>query len=144
MIVQDTLEIYELIARFTNCFDLKDWDGLQTCLTETIDTDYSDLRGTPPETLRAEEYVRIRRESLENLQLHHLSGNIELKYTDLLNGVCRVSMVIWRRSDTDEFTSHCIYTFKVTKVEDDWCISSIAQKVLWNEGNSSIHKGAKK
>jgi hypothetical protein len=142
--VQDTLEIYELIARFTNCFDLKDWDGLQACLTETIDTDYSDLRGTPPETLSAEEYVRIRRESLDSLKLHHLSGNIELEYTDQLNGICRVSVVIWRKSDTDEFTSHCIYTFKVTKVEDDWCISSIAQKVLWNEGNSNIHRGAKK
>jgi hypothetical protein len=144
MIVQDTLEIYELIARFTNSFDLKDWDGLQACLTETIDTDYSDLRGTPPETLRAEEYIRIRREALDNLKLHHLSGNIELTYTDLLNGICRVSMIVWRRSDNEEFTSHCIYTFRVTKVEDDWKISSITQKVLWNEGSASIHKGLKK
>jgi hypothetical protein len=144
MIVQDTLEIYELIARFTNSFDLKDWDGLQACLTETIDTDYSDLRGTPPETLHAEEYIRIRREALDNLKLHHLSGNIELTYTDLLNGICRVSMIVWRRSDSEEFTSHCIYTFKVKKVEDDWKISSITQKVLWNEGSANIHKGLKK
>ena len=143
MAIEDTFKIQELIARFSNSFDLKDWDGLQACLTETLETDYSDLRGTPPETLRAADYVRARREPLENLKLHHLGGNYELEYIDLLNATCRVSMVIWRKSDTEEFTTHCVYTFKLTKIKYDWKISGITQKVLWNEGDSAIHPGAK-
>ncbi len=42
------LQIQKVIARFANSFDLKDWAGLQACFTESIFTDYSDLRGTPP------------------------------------------------------------------------------------------------
>ncbi|MBK7319976.1 nuclear transport factor 2 family protein [Candidatus Villigracilis affinis] len=59
---EDILNIQQLIARFANSFDVKDWDGLQACFTESLYTDYSDLRGTPPETISASEYVRLRRE----------------------------------------------------------------------------------
>lgn len=135
--------IQELIAHFANCFDLKDWDGLQACFTESIYTDYSDLRGTPPETISAKEYVRLRRESLDHLKLHHLVSNYETEFTDSNTAECRASMVVWRKSDEEEFTSHCIYTFQLTKNNSDWLISGITQKVLWNEGVSSIHKGAK-
>ena len=47
--MEDRIKIQELIAHFANSFDVKDWDGLQSCFTETFYSDYSDLRGTPPE-----------------------------------------------------------------------------------------------
>jgi hypothetical protein len=143
MRVEDTLNIQSLIARFANSFDLKDWDGLQACLTATLFTDYSALRGTAPETIRSNEYVNSRRDSLEALKIHHLSGNCEIAYVDLVNATCRVSMVIWRKSDDGELTTHCMYEFKVVKVKSDWKISGITQKILWNEGNASIHSGVK-
>jgi hypothetical protein len=143
MSIEDTFKIQELVARFSNSFDVKDWDGLQACLTKSLDTDYSDLRGTPPETIEAADYVRARRESLDKLSTHHLSGNVELEYSDKFNATCRVSMVIWRKSVAEEFTTHCMYTFKLTKIKSDWKISGITQKVFWNEGNSAIHQGAK-
>jgi len=143
MAIEDTFDIQALVARFANSFDLKDWDGLQACLTEQLYTDYSDLRGTPPETVRAADYVQARRESLDNLKTHHLNGNVEIKYDDLLNATCRVSTVIWRRENDSDFNTHCVYTFKVTKIKYDWKISAITQKVLWNEGQASIHGGAK-
>ena len=135
--------IQELIARFANCFDLKDWDGLQACFTESIYTDYSDLRGTVPETISAAEYVRSRREALDHLQLHHLVSNYETEFIDSTSATCRASMIVWRKSETEEFTSHCVYTFQLHKTTFYWLISGITQKVLWNEGVSSIHKGAK-
>src|SRR5689334_255815 len=143
MSVEDTFDIQALMARFANSFDLKDWDGLQACLTEQLYTDYSDLRGTPPETVPAVDYVQARRESLQNLKTHHLSGNLEIQYDDPFNATCRVSTVIWRKSDDGAFDTHCVYTFKVTKVKYDWKISAITQKILWNEGEASIHSGAK-
>ncbi len=143
MTIDDTFKIQGLIARFANSFDLKDWDGLQSCFTDNILTDYSDLRGTPPETVRAADYVASRRSSLENLKLHHLGGNHEITFEDEHNAACRTSMVIWRKSETDEFTTHCIYTFKLTKTKSDWKISGITQKVFWSDGNSSLHAGAK-
>ncbi|MCB0118597.1 MAG: hypothetical protein KDD72_06180, partial [Anaerolineales bacterium] len=62
--MQDNLSVQKVIAKFANSFDVKDWDGLQACLTESVFTDYSDLRGTPPKTITAVDYVKSRRESL--------------------------------------------------------------------------------
>lgn len=143
MSVEDTFDIQALLARFANSFDLKDWDGLRACLTEQLYTDYSDLRGTSPATVQAVDYVQARRESLQDLETQHLNGNLEIKYDDPLNATCRVSTVIWRKSDKGEFDTHCLYTFKLTKIKYDWKISAITQKVLWNSGAASIHPGAK-
>ena len=143
MDLENKILIQEVIARFANSFDLKDWDGLRSCFTETLDTDYSDLRGTPPETISAAEYVKLRREALDRLKLHHLVGNHEIDYPDPSSATCRASMVIWRKSDKEEFTSHCVYIFQLIKQNAEWKISGITQKVLWNEGNASIHKDAK-
>jgi len=140
---EDRFKIQEVIARFANSFDVKDWSGLEACLTESLYTDYSDLRGTPPQTLSASEYAGLRRKSLDHLKLHHLVGNYEIDFSDSNAAVCRASMVVWRKSDEEEFTSHCIYSFQLTKQESDWKISGITQRILWNEGTSSIHRGLK-
>lgn len=141
--VNNRVFIQELIAKFANSFDVKDWDGLQSCFTESIYTDYSDLRGTPPETITAADYVRLRRESLDHLKLHHLVSNYEIDFPGSGGATCRASMVVWRKSDEEEFTSHCVYTFQLVQKNGEWKISGITQKVLWNEGSSTIHKGAK-
>ena len=141
--MEDILDIQALIARFATSFDVKDWSGLQACLTDSLFTDYSDLRGTPPQTVTAADYVTARRESLDHLKLHHLVSNYEVDLSDSTRATCRASMVVWRKSDEEEFTSHCVYIFQLTKQEGEWKISGITQKVLWNEGASSIHKGVK-
>jgi hypothetical protein len=69
-------------------------------------------------------------------------SNYEIVFSDADTATCRASMVVWRKSDTEDFTSHCVYTFQVAK-SGEWKISGIAQKVLWNEGSSTIHKGVK-
>ena len=140
---EDILNIQQLIARFANSFDVKDWNGLQACFTESLYTDYSDLRGTPPETISASEYVRLRRESLDHLKRHHVVGNYEVTFPEFDAAACRASMVVWRRSETEEFTTHCMYDFQLARQWGAWKISGITQKVLWSEGVSSIHKGAK-
>jgi hypothetical protein len=144
MSVKDTFAIQALLARFANSFDVKDWDGLQACLADPLETDYSELRGTPPATVRAADYVQSRREALEGLQTHHLGGNCEIDFADLQNATARLSMVIWRNSEAGEFTTHCVYAFHLIKIGDDWKIGGIAQRILWNEGQPSIHPGAKK
>jgi hypothetical protein len=143
MSIEDRFKIQELIARFANSFDRKDWSGLESCFTESLYTDYSDLRGTAPETVKASDYVAARRKALDHLKLHHLVSNIEIDFLSAKQATCRASMIVWRKSDEDEFTSHCVYEFQLTKQNTKWKISGITQKILWNEGNPSIHKGAK-
>ena len=143
MSVNDRVSIQELVAKFANSFDIKDWDGLHSCFTESIFTDYSDLRGTPPETISAADYVRSRRESLDHLKLHHLVSNYEIDFSDTDGATCRASMVVWRKSEAEEFTSHCVYMFQLVQQTGEWKISGITQKVLWNDGKASIHSGVK-
>jgi hypothetical protein len=141
--MEDRIKIQELIAHFANSFDMKDWDGLQSCFTETFYSDYSDLRGTPPETISVKEYVRLRRESLDPLKIQHLVSNYEIKFLESTIATCRASMVIWRKTDKEDFITHCVYIFQLVEQNAVWKISRITQKVLWNEGTPSIYKGAK-
>ena len=117
---EDVLNVQQVIARFATSFDVKDWDGLQACLTESVFTDYSDLRGTPPETISAADYVISRRESLDHLKLHHLVSNYEIDFPNSDSATCRASMVAWRKSDTEEFITHCVYNFQLVKLNDNW------------------------
>jgi hypothetical protein len=143
MSVEERLKIQEVIARFSNSFDVKDWSGLEACFTESLYTDYGDLHGTPSQTVSASAYVAARRETLDHLKLHHLVSNYEIELPDADRATCRASMIVWRKSETEEFTSHCVYEFQLTKHASVWKISGITQRVLWNEGTPSIHKGAK-
>ena len=143
MTAQDTFKIQDTISRFATSFDLKDWDGLRACLVDSVFTDYTDLRGTPPSTVNADEYVAARRHSLEGTVSHHLAGNYEIAFVDAKDATCRASMVIWRKAGEEQFTTHCVYLFRIEKTGAAWKISGITQKVLWNEGNPAIHPGAR-
>ncbi len=143
MALEDQLKIQAVIARFATSFDVKDWDGLQSCFTESLYTDYGDLHGTPPQTVTGAAYASGRRESLGHLKLHHLVSNYEIDFSDASRATCRASMIVWRKSETEEVTSHCVYHFQLTRQASDWKISGITQKVLWNEGIPSVHKDTK-
>ena len=142
--LEDAFRVQQLIARFANSFDAKAWDALSACLASSVYTDYSDLRGTPPETMSRERFVELRRIALELLKTHHLAGNVEVQL-DGTRGVARVSMVIHRRGAADDsFNTHCLYEFGVEKTAQEWTLCSIVQKVLWSDGQSAIHRGIAK
>ncbi len=137
----DESHVYRLISRFANCFDIKAWDDLKSCLSESIYTDYSDLRGTPPEVLTAEQFVKLRCEALQELKTHHLAGNYEIQLDGEV-GTARISMAIHRRDSSGEvLNTHCLYILGVKKISGSWRIASIVQRVLWSDGNPMIHKG---
>ncbi len=134
-------ELQQLVARFANCFDTKDWNGLEQCLSPEVYTDYSDLRGTPPETVSRDRFVALRRFALDALRTHHLAGNVEIALTGS-RAALKVSMVIHRRDDAGEsLTTHCLYLMGVEQRDSAWTIDSITQKVLMTYGNQTVHKG---
>ncbi|MBC3862365.1 nuclear transport factor 2 family protein [Undibacterium jejuense] len=137
----DIFHIQQLLARFANCFDLKDWAGLQNCLCDSIYTDYSDLRGTPPEIMSPAKFADMRRSALHELQTHHLGTNTEIDVNgDEANA--KVSMVIYRKNASGEtLHTHCLYQFGLSRQSEGWRISRIVQKVFWSDGNKTIHSG---
>ncbi|RJP48498.1 MAG: nuclear transport factor 2 family protein [Anaerolineaceae bacterium] len=151
--MNNVLAIQDVIARFANSFDQKNWSALEDCLAPQVFTDYFDLRDTPPEMLAAAEYIRLRREALTPLITHHLLGGLEIQFTTAEGALCRTSMLIWRVQNTPkdatlwnaagEFHTHCHYTFHLVKETETWKIGGVIQKVLWNSGTHEIHSGAK-
>lgn len=137
----DYQALINLFNHFSNCFDLKDWDGLRDCLAEEVYTDYSDLRGTPPETMSNAHYAELRKQALAPLATHHLMGNHEIELTGD-TAQAQVSAVIFRRSGDDQvLNTHCIYRFGAARIGGQWRITRIVQKVLWSDGKRDIHAG---
>ncbi|MFZ6677037.1 nuclear transport factor 2 family protein [Undibacterium sp. Tian12W] len=137
----DLHAIQNLLARFANSFDLKDWDALSACLASSIHTDYSDLRGTPPEQMSNQHYAELRRIALQDLQTHHLSGNTEIELNDAAANA-KVSTIIFRKNaDGQTLHTHCLYQFGLSKSSGQWLINFIVQKVFWSDGQTAIHAG---
>lgn len=137
----DQAQIQTLVNRFANSFDLKDWLALEDCLCDSLHTDYSDLRGTPPETIDKQRFVQLRRTALDALATQHVMGNHDIT-VDGDTARVTVSCVIFRKNAAGErLNTHCIYFFEVRRDDTRWKISAIRQKVLLNDGDTAIHAG---
>ena len=123
---------------------MKTWDELETCLAPTLHTDYSELRGTPPETMSNVRYVELRRTALHALATQHLMANHQID-VEGKHARMKVSAIIWRKNtDGTVLNTHCVYLFEAEKIAGHWKISSITQKVLWSDGDATIHAGISK
>src|SRR5579862_2869428 len=75
---EDRFAIQDLLFRFMRSFDAKDWVGMQACLSEQVDCDYSSFRGGPPSKTTRSEYAKQREIALEHLRTQHDLSNIVL------------------------------------------------------------------
>lgn len=142
--LSDEYVVRRLLAKFANSFDVKAWEDLGECLAESIYTDYSDLRGTPPESVSRLDFVAARRAALQDLKTQHLTGNVEV-YINGTSATARVSAMIFRRNPAGRvFNTHCLYLLGLQSRNQEWSICSIVQRVFWSDGDSSIHSGAAK
>jgi len=134
-------EIINTVNRFANAFDAKDWGALGAVLSDSVELNYLDLRGSK-ETMSRSRYVELRKAALQELATHHLMSN-HVVQVDRDYAVCTASALIYRRQGEEYFNSHAVYRFELTAAGEQWSISSIEQRILWNEGNPAIHSGAR-
>ncbi|WP_131780963.1 nuclear transport factor 2 family protein [Legionella gresilensis] len=132
--------ISNVLFKFANSFNLKDWAGLVSTLMDQVDCDYKDLRGKTDSYTKTE-YVNSRKEALSHLKTQHLFSNLEIR-CEKEYSYCRLSAVIYRQDkDGKKFNSHVIYNFELTRLfNNEWKIHKIKQVVLWNEGDSTIYR----
>ena len=137
--LHDESAVRRLIAKFANSFDFKAWDDLADCVADSVYTDFSDLRGTPPEAISKADFVASRRAALQNLTTHHVTFNLEI-YINGTSATARVSSVVFRRTEEGAVrNSHCLFLFGLQSRAGTWEICSIVQKILWTDGNAGIH-----
>jgi hypothetical protein len=134
------VEIQAVLGRFMNSFDLKDWDRMRRALCATLHLDYSDLRGDAPRDVAADDYVATRKQALGPLKTHHLLSNVDVT-TNGAQASAEATCMIFRRAGGEHFNSHAHYRFGLQLEPEGWRIASIAQRILWNEGNPDLHSG---
>mgnify|MGYP001453042418 CR=1 FL=1 len=143
--LQDTAAVIDVVLGFARSLDVKDWAACRRCFEDEIETDYSDLRGEPPQTVKADDFVALRRAALERLKTLHLSAN-HLVTVDGDRATCVSAAVIhrFRPEDGERFDTYCAYTHALVRTPAGWKISKVKQTVYWNTGNPDIHAGARK
>ena len=88
-------------------------------------------------------YVNDRRHALEGLNTQHFIGKLEVDVSGRSASV-RASSIIFPCLDQRVFNPHARYQWEMTRTGDwAWLISSTKYTVVWNEGDSAIHSGAK-
>lgn len=143
--VQERAAVIDVVVGLANALDLKDWAACRRCFADQIEADYSDLRGDPPSTLKADDFVALRRAALERLKTLHVSAN----HLVTLNGdraTCVSAAVIhrFRPEDGARFDTYGAYTHGLARGGAGWKIHKVKQTVYWNTGNPDIHLGARR
>lgn len=139
----DKEAIRETIVRAARALDAKDWALCRACLLDEIETDYSDLRGDPPATVKADDYVASRRSALDGLKTLHLSANhvISVRGDE---AECLSSAAIFRfrpgeDGSSESFDTYGAYVHGLRRTANGWKIARIKQSVHWNSGSPFIH-----
>ena len=143
--IRDRAAVIDVVLGFARALDVKDWAACRRCFADEIETDYSDLRGEPPSTVKADDFVALRRAALEKLKTLHLSAN-HLVTVDGDRATCVSAAVIhrFRPEDGARFDTYCAYTHALVRTPAGWKISAVKQTVYWNTGNPDIHSGARR
>lgn len=123
--------------------DGQDWALLRACLAPNVHVDYSDLRGDPPATIAADDFVAARVTGLRGLRTPHLSTN-HLVTLDEDRATCESSFLIHRLDparaqgeNTFDTAGHYVHGLRRTRA--GWQIDRIKQTVLWSHGNPRVH-----
>jgi 3-phenylpropionate/cinnamic acid dioxygenase small subunit len=144
-LIRDRAAVIDVVLAAARALDVKDWVAYRGCFTDEIETDYSDLRGEPPQIVKADDFVALRRTALDRLKTLHLSAN-HLVTVDGDRATCVSAAIIhrFRPEDGERFDTYCAYTHALVRAGGGWRIIKIKQTVYWNTGNPDIHGGARR
>ena len=137
------LTVVDTISRLCCAFDERDWITMRSCLADTLATDYSRFRGTPPARLTAEEFVRLRQSGLAGLRTQHLCFN-HLLSSEGERAHCRCDFIIHRwpeqADDTRFLHTYGYYRYGFLKAtRERWLIDSIEQYPIHTDGSLELH-----
>jgi hypothetical protein len=140
----DKLACNDLLCRFFQSFDEKDWTAMRRCLADEVYTDYSSFRDVAAGTIGGDRYVEQRRAALNELDMQHNFLNLAVD-TSGDTATARCNYIIHRfhpsfAGASDQFFhSYGHYHFGLQRGADGWRIASITQVLLRNHGNREIH-----
>jgi hypothetical protein len=140
----EKLACNDLLCRFFQSFDEKDWIAMRACLCDEVFTDYSSFRDVPAGTVSGDRYVDQRRAALAALDMQHNFLNLAVDVSGE-EAEARCNYIIHRFHPSFDgmndnfFHSYGHYIFGFRREFGGWRIAQIKQVLLRNHGNREIH-----
>jgi 3-phenylpropionate/cinnamic acid dioxygenase small subunit len=141
--------INDLLARFFQAFDDKNWRAMRACLCDELFADYASFRGVPASMMPADEYVAQRRTALQALDMQHNFLNLQVEVAaDASTATARCNYIVHRFHPSFDgvndhhFHSYGHYLFAFANVRGAWRIARITQRALRSQGRRELHPAA--
>src|SRR5262249_11687691 len=142
--------LHDLLSRFFQAFDEKDWLLMRACLCDEVYADYSSFRGIPAALMPRDEYVEGRRSALQALDMQHNFSNLRVELDAAEEtAMARCNYTIHRflpsYADGNDhyFHSYGFYFFTCSRDSGQWKIARITQKVLHSQGRRQLQNGVR-
>lgn len=139
--LRDRLEIAELLARYANALDERDWKRLASCFTEDAVGDYGTI-GRLDGYAAIEKLCRTTLEPLDASQ--HLIGSIEIELSgDTARSRCALQAQHTSRGceGGDHFTIGGSYLDELVRAHAGWRIRKRELRISWRDGNPRVVGG---
>jgi 3-phenylpropionate/cinnamic acid dioxygenase small subunit len=138
----DELAVCDVLYRFAEGIDLRDFDLYRSVFTDEIEVDYSSHRPGSVGRMRADDWVaRARRRFTALDATQHVMSNPRVA-VDRDTAICSMYVVAHhhhRLADkADSYTLGGRYVDMLTRTDGRWRISRLALQVWWTQGNPAL------
>ncbi len=139
----DHLEICDVLARFAEGLDSRDFELYRSIMTDEVEIDYSSWRpDEPPRTVLADDWVaRGARRMLGLDATQHSLTNIRTTIdgdTAVATAYVVAEHFLANNEGDSAFVINGYYRDTLVRTSDGWKLSGIALNVRWMAGNKAI------
>jgi 3-phenylpropionate/cinnamic acid dioxygenase small subunit len=138
----DRTAISDVQLRYATGVDTRDWPLFRSCFTDEIETQSSSAGGSPPQHVKADEWVERVRRTIDGLTAtqHLITNQVITLNGDEAACVAYVQARHHLPNETggSEQVMYGSYTNRFVRTAEGWKIRARQLTVLWNEGNMEI------
>jgi fermentation-respiration switch protein FrsA (DUF1100 family) len=134
----ESTEVKQSIIKMVNAIDTKQWALAQDQFTEEVYVDYSSLTGLPGSLTTSSNLVGGWEDLLKHVNTHHMLSNFNISITDSKAEVFSHVYASHTADGIDYWDAYGRYHHKLSKVEDEWLISSMTLIMHGQKGNTEF------
>jgi len=144
----DRAAISDVQLRYATGVDMRDWPLFRSCFTDEIETESSSAVGSPPQRIKADEWVERVRRTLNGMEAtqHMITNQVITLNGDEATCVAYVQARHHLPNETggSDQVMYGYYTNRFVRTTEGWKIRARKLTVLWNEGNMEIFEVARR
>lgn len=137
----DTLSVANVVYRYAQYLDTKNWTEMPSIFESEIDMDFQDLTGNPPGRAASSDFVSFASGALDGIKTQHIIANPKITTSQgRLTCIADHQSMHYREIDGAKtlFTLHGTYEFGMNGSGATWKISGVRQTISFNVGDPRV------